>query len=1814
MDNRMLADKVSQVEGPDLHIPIPILHDLIVSSVAQHGDRVAMVCKHQPADLFPEVSKYGNPGVEPTEKSHLQWTHGQLQYGADLLAHALVKRGLNPGSPIAVILSGRVEFHMLLRAAVKLKCPFTPLNLRAPQNPKEIRHMLTLSGAKAVIVEDESVANKLEQNVPDLMREMQVKAMAGPKSTTGSYLSLNELVSSAATDDDFQSTQQALDQLDRQLEDTVFIWFTSGTTALPKAAPHTNKSLTCNIRSWEQAFGLDRKRRWLQILPMNSIVGSSWTLAYLIPGGSVTHVNYNFDVQAIATAIQNGEYTDVLAVPSMIDLLSSSPVLNESLVRGVERIIVGGSKILRSHVEKAFGILKCRRFSPFFGMTEGTSVCSETLHRVPESLEDPIYAGYANPGSKIRICAPEGVEPLPRGVPGEIVQGGLQKIENYLGGQGKDSFFTDGGETWYRCGDQAIMLPNGRIAIVGRYKDMIIRGGMNIASAAVEAIISESTGIDSQVIGIPDEVAGEVPIAVIKYAGGDTNVAIKIQRCVLEKMGPAYAIERVINLYDLGLEDWPKTSSGKVLKRDLRLMVENLLASTSSVQTNRPQNGEYPRDKMQIDEVQLQNLLLKRVQIQGILVSNIDDNFHDAGMDSLLALRLGNAIDRDPELNLHSKLPAEDIFQYGTVRRLAAHLMAHLHGTKGQIIASSYLDAIVDEMESMVEKYGRFRIHQPSRDAVAQKGSVILTGATGSLGAHILAILIARDDVSTIYCPVRGREPTKRLAESLRRRSLEAPKYAEKVKVVRIEAGKAWFESDEATKEALLDSLTLIVHAAWPVNFHLPLASFRSHLRDLQRLIQLSLDVRLSQPACFMFCSSMGVALSTRGQKRIAEEPIMDFRQGMSNGYTQSKLVAEYVVQRAVEDCGALACNLRIGQIVGDTMHGSWNEHEAIPLMIRSALSVGTLPALDMECSWIPVDTLAKAIVEIATFPDRQQPPRLVYNMCSRLSFSWVTDLLPALADAGLKFEAVPFSEWIASLESYSATQGLEAASKHCPAIKLIDFWQKSYGGKEKRHDGGLQFDTRQAEAASRSMASTPDVIKSGLVKVMLDSWMKTWGGHDEHSADTQYLATSFMMLESPFASSYSPIAAGVPEDTTKNPHTTPPPVSDDAENTVNASGVPVRDAGRWTFLADCLIATKGGRYSKDYIIQLQDQIAELRSTVANMQAAYAQPKSPSQPLHWPAAVSVSPSQVQPQLPVQLQASDSLGSPTLMTDDSSAIGERPSKGTPESEPGESLISRLCEAQGRLNSKDDGHLRYFGPTSSLHLTESVTSIFKYCSDVSKFGADFEKDVPWALQQYLLDLYWKYQHNILHIIHKEAFIAGMQTQQGPYFSRCLLLCLLASAARISVSPEIRALSVPADDDETGEKPILTRQAEEALEEELLNPGLTTIQSLMLLSIIDCCQSNDSRGWMRSGALRPSLPLSARIDLCLGNACRLAFDLGLHQNWSRIPNTKLSALDLEVRQVILWGCVGFDRLWSLYLGRPPVIKLSDVSIDRPHRNAPTWDMKMFAAWAELLELSGHISEKLNTNTCFQEQIDFFTEALQRWDASLDHTLTFFPNAPPGIYLLRIQYSALTILVNRHNAGYGNPEKRNCQNSNRSRRICLEHAFTISNLVLNYATHHGEANTMLGSALYNITMAATIFVAEINERNRQEVSDETAALATCLKAMKEMESAEIVARNLRRILQTIMRVCRVCDVPDFGEPMDPPTEWQRPKTGTALSGTDATVTTLIAKRLDDSMNDSDNDFTCLNFDPVAFDSVFQLPFDEALLDPSSVSAFLAP
>lgn len=197
------------------------------------------------------------------------------------------------------------------------------------------------------------------------------------------------------------------------------------------------------------------------------------------------------------------------------------------------------------------------------------------------------------------------------------------------------------------------------------------------------------------------------------------------------------------------------------------------------------------------------------------------------------------------------------------------------------------------------------------------------------------------------------------------------------------------------------------------------------------------------------------------------------------------------------------------------------------------------------------------------------------------------------------------------------------------------------------------------------------------------------------------------------------------------------------------------------------------------------------------------------------------------------------------------------------------------------------------------------------------------------------------------------------------------------------------------------------------------------------------------------------------------------------------------------------------------------------------------------------------------------------------------------------------MIILLNKHNAGFGNYEDSCDAQAVRSRQACVKNALRVSNLVQDYTAHHGSAYTLVGSALYNITMAATILIADIAEKKKLNSVTNLAPLTTCLNVMKEMEGAEIVARNVRKIVQTIMRVCDVHRYPTDEEHTNTHSdEYNLANVRSHPSSTKSPVIFAAESEIESVATPS-----CL--DPFMFNNVFQFPFEDALLDPYSASQF---
>ena len=212
------------------------------------------------------------------------------------------------------------------------------------------------------------------------------------------------------------------------------------------------------------------------------------------------------------------------------------------------------------------------------------------------------------------------------------------------------------------------------------------------------------------------------------------------------------------------------------------------------------------------------------------------------------------------------------------------------------------------------------------------------------------------------------------------------------------------------------------------------------------------------------------------------------------------------------------------------------------------------------------------------------------------------------------------------------------------------------------------------------------------------------------------------------------------------------------------------------------------------------------------------------------------------------------------------IPETPSSvfpATPTMPPGpyDTLISRLCGTHWRLNSDNVGQLRFLGPTSSLHLVETVSSPKSTPRDKthSLHGAQSQSDVSSELQEYLLGLFWDYLNDVLQVVHKDAFLHDMRLNQTRYFSKLLLCCILACAACISDRPAVRFLALESVGDEAlDEQSFFLKRASTLLDAELRSPRITTVQSLQLLSVIYCCRAEDTKGWLYSG-------LSVCLSVC-------------------------------------------------------------------------------------------------------------------------------------------------------------------------------------------------------------------------------------------------------------------------------------------------------------------------------------------------------------
>ncbi|KAF1961133.1 acetyl-CoA synthetase-like protein [Byssothecium circinans] len=479
-----------------------------------------------------------------------------------------------------------------------------------------------------------------------------------------------------------------------------------------------------------------------------------------------------------------------------------------------------------------------------------------------------------------------------------------------------------------------------------------------------------------------------------------------------------------------------------------------------------------------------------------------DADFFALGLDSLQSIQMRTQILRTVDIG-GKKLGQNVVFEYPSIAALSRHLLGLRTGE------AAVKTAVEDDMKALIEKYGVFER--------ARSYSMVVTGSTGSLGAHVAAQLAICPDVVKVYCLVRARSPEeakRRVQKSLLQRSIyhTLPLSARtKLTALPSDLSKPRLGLSDAVYSDLTRDLRSVIHCAWSVNFNLALSSFEKDcIAGVRHLLDLCHAASGPRPASFDFCSS--VSTVSRCPVPEAPESLPELSWAQEMGYAQSKLVAENLCMEAAKATGIRARVLRVGQIVADTAHGVWNATEGIPLMMQSALTIGALPRLSETPSWTPVDVVARAVTEIAL----SDAGPIIANVTNAKTFRWTEDLLPALRNAGLKFDDVEPKEWVRRLRASSQDPIIN------PPIKLVDFFASKYD-KDSLPSSTRTFATTTARKYSPALADAP-VLDQAFVAKFVDRFLATaWKAPSEGTESKK--AKSVIVLAGPCGSGKTTVA-----------------------------------------------------------------------------------------------------------------------------------------------------------------------------------------------------------------------------------------------------------------------------------------------------------------------------------------------------------------------------------------------------------------------------------------------------------------------------------------------------------------------------------------------------------------------------------------------------------------------------------------------------------------------------------------------------------------
>ncbi|NLG20187.1 MAG: AMP-binding protein [Actinomycetales bacterium] len=513
------------------------------------------------------VAAYADREALVEVASGRRWTWAELDADVNALARGLMGAGIEAGDRVGIWAPNCAEWTLTQYATAKIGAIL--VNINPSYRVHELTYAVNQSGLRLML----SASSFKTSDYRGMLEETRDECPALERVV---YIDTDDWAALVAEGEELPQDAVASRMATLAATDAINIQYTSGTTGRPKGATLSHRNILNNGFAVTELINFTEEDRLCIPVPFYHCFGMVMAnIGCTTHGATMIIPGPGFEAETAMRTVTQERCTGLYGVPTMFIAMQNHPTFAEHDLSTLRTGIMAGSPCPVEVMKKCVDLMNMSEVSIAYGMTETSPVSTQT--RSDDDLERRTETiGRVHPNLEIKIVDPVSGEIVPRGETGELCTRGYSVMLGYWQEPEKTAEVLDP-EGWMHTGDLAVMREDGYCTIVGRSKDMVIRGGENVYPREIEEFLYTHPDVqDVQVVGVPDQKYGEELCAWIQMKQGATPLNAELVREFATGKLAHYKIPRYVMI----VEDFPITVTGKVRKVEMREVSSRQLGLT----------------------------------------------------------------------------------------------------------------------------------------------------------------------------------------------------------------------------------------------------------------------------------------------------------------------------------------------------------------------------------------------------------------------------------------------------------------------------------------------------------------------------------------------------------------------------------------------------------------------------------------------------------------------------------------------------------------------------------------------------------------------------------------------------------------------------------------------------------------------------------------------------------------------------------------------------------------------------------------------------------------------------------------------------------------------------------------------------------------------------------------------------------------------------------------------------------------------------------------------------------------------------------